>query len=74
VPFWSLQPKQTNDPGSKLLLKAWISFLDEAKTCAKVRGSFAEKLRENFSTPMKPFTEDKKRLFAKVRPSANWDD
>lgn len=58
----------TGKPGeenSKLLSKAWVSFLEETKTCARIRGQFSEKLRESFTTPMKPYLDDKRKSFTK---------
>ena len=42
-------------------------MLEETRTQAKIRATFADKLRDQLTTPMKPYIGEKSRLFAKVR-------
>ena len=46
-------------------LKAWVSLLEETRNQAKIRATFADKLRDQFTTPLKPYIAEKTRLFTK---------
>jgi (p)ppGpp synthase/HD superfamily hydrolase len=47
-------------------LRAWLTLLEQTRNQAKIRATFADKLRDQLTTPMKPYIADKGRLFAKV--------
>jgi len=43
------------------------ALFEESRTQAKIRANFAERLREQFAGPLKPYITEKMRLFTRVR-------